>query len=68
MTVENEAKSVQTKSFEGEIEYEMSQTMAKQLLATRKGADSRLSPQAFLCNVVNSEFRLKGFCTKVLLR
>lgn len=65
---ENEAKTVWAKPFEGGIEYEMSKEMAKQILATRKGADQNMSSQKFLCQVVNEEFGLKGNCTRVLTR
>ena len=50
---ENEAKTVWAKPFEGGIEYEMSKELAKQILATRKGADQNVHPQEFLCRIVN---------------
>ena len=65
---EPESKSVWAKPYEGEIEYEMSKEMAKQILATRKGADQNVHPQEFLCRIVNEEFGLKGNCTRVLTR
>ena len=65
---ENESMTVWTKSYEGGIEYEMTKEMAKQILATRKGADQNMSSQKFLCQVVNEEFGLKGNCTRVLTR
>ena len=68
MAKENESKSVPAKPYEGDIEYEMSKEMAKQLLATRKGQDQNVHPQEFLCRVVNEEFGLKGNCTRVLTR
>ena len=51
--IEPESKSVWAKPYEGEIEYEMSKEMAKQILATRKGADQNVHPQEFLCRIVN---------------
>lgn len=65
---EPESKTVWAKPFEGGIEYEMSKEMAKQILATRKGAEQNMPPQKFLCQVVNEEFSLKGNCTRVLTR
>jgi len=37
--IENESKTTWSKTSYGEIEYEMSKELAKQILATRKGAD-----------------------------
>ena len=65
---EPESKTVWAKPFEGGIEYEMSKEMAKQILATRKGAEQNMPPQKFLCQIVNEEFGLKGNCTRVLTR
>ena len=53
--------------FYGEIEYEMPRELAKQLLATRKGEDQHSNVQKFLCSVVNLEFGIKGYCTRVVL-
>ena len=63
--IENESKTVYARPFYNEIEYEMPKELAKQLLATRKGTDQNMNPQAFLCKVVNEEFRIKGNCVKV---
>jgi len=63
--LENETKTMWSKPSYGEIEYEMPKELAKQILATRKGADQNVHPQEFLCRVVNEDFGLKGFCTKV---
>lgn len=63
---EPESKSVWAKPFEGDIEYEMTKEMAKQILATRKGGEQNIPPQKFLCQVVNEEFGIKGNCTHVL--
>ena len=64
--IENESKSVWAKPFYGEIEYEMPKELAKQILATRKGADQNMHPQEFLRKVVNEEFGLKGHCVNVI--
>lgn len=61
----DESKSVWSKPYEGGIEYEMSKLMAKELLNARKGGEQNMTPQAFLCKVVNEEFGLKGNCTRV---
>ena len=56
-----------TKPSYGEIEYEMPKELAKQILATRKGADQNMHPQEYLKKVVNEEFGLKGYCTNVIV-
>lgn len=63
--IENNSKTVPCKPYEGDIEYEMTKEMAKQILATRKGAEQNVPPQEFLCRVVNDEFRVKGNCIRV---
>ena len=40
----NEAKTVSPKPFEGDVEYEMTKEMAKQILATRKGTEQNMPP------------------------
>lgn len=64
--LENNSQSVFAKPFEGNIEYEMPKGMAKEILKTRKGTDQNMHPQEFLCKVVNEEFGIKGYCTKVI--
>lgn len=49
-----------------EFKYKMSKTMAKDLLSTRKGEDTKMHPQKYLCKVVNEEFGLRGTCTEVV--
>ena len=49
----------------GDIAYEMNKTLAKEILATRKGTDQNMDPQAFLCKVVNESFGIKGNCIYV---
>ena len=48
----------------GTIEYKMSKVMADEIIKTSK---SKKTPQEILCNYVNSELGLKGFCVKVLV-
>ena len=48
----------------GTIEYKMSKTMADEII---KASKSKKAPQESLCNYVNSELGLKGFCVKVLV-
>lgn len=40
------------------FEYKMSETMRKELLKARKGADKKADPQTYLCKIVNEEFGL----------
>ena len=65
MIKEPENKSVWSKPYYGGIEYEMPKAYAKEILATRKGEERNMQPQAFLCKVVNEEFGLLGNCVKV---
>ena len=51
----------------GNIEYKMPEAMAKEYLKNRKGEDAKMNPQAYLCKLVNEEFGLKGYCTKVIV-
>ena len=48
----------------GTIEYKMSKVMADEII---KASKSKKIPQEILCNYVNSELGLKGFCVKVLV-
>ena len=54
-----------TKSYYGNIEYEMNSQLAKSILDTRKGTERNMPPQQFLCQIVNEEFGIKGNCIKV---
>ena len=63
--IENESKSVWAKPFYGDVEYEMPKELAKQILLTRKGTEKNMHPQEYLKKVVNEEFGIKGYCTKV---
>jgi hypothetical protein len=53
------------KNYYGEIEYRMSAEMAREILKARKGEDSKMHPQKYLCQYVNEECGLKGYCTLV---
>ena len=46
------------------IEYKMSYAMAKDLL---KNKPNNLTPEQYLCKIVNETFGLKGCCVKVLI-
>jgi hypothetical protein len=48
----------------GTIEYKMSKTMADEII---KASKSKKAPQEILCNYVNEQCGLKGFCVKVLV-
>ena len=60
-----EEKLVRSKSYYSPIEYEMPKLMANEILNERKGSDKNMTPQAFLCKVVNDTFGIKGYCVKV---
>ena len=46
------------------IEYKMSKLMAEDIL---RDADKSLTPQEALCEFVNTQMGLKGFCVKVFV-
>lgn len=48
----------------GTIEYKMSKNMADEII---KAAKSKKTPQEILCDYVNTQCGLKGFCVKVLV-
>ena len=48
-----------------DFEYSMNATLAKEILATRKGTDRNVDPQVFLCKVVNESYGLMGNCVYV---
>ena len=50
----------------GDIEYKMTKEMADAYLKSRKGDDKKKHQQEYLCEVVNTEFGIKGTCVKVL--
>ena len=50
----------------GFFEYKMPETMARELLKTRKGEETKMKPNDFLCKVVNENFGLKDRCVNVI--
>jgi hypothetical protein len=50
----------------GDIKYKMSEAMADAYLKGRKGEDKKKNAQEFLCNLVNTQFGIKGNCVEVL--
>ena len=48
----------------GTVEYTMSKTMADEIL---KAAKNKKTPQEILCEYVNSQLGLKGYCVKVIV-
>ena len=50
----------------GAIEYKMPEAMARELLKNRKGDETKMRPNDFLCKVVNENFGLKGHCVNVI--
>lgn len=51
----------------GTVEYKMSKTMADEILKAAKSKGIKLTPQEILCNYVNEQCGLKGFCVNVLV-
>lgn len=49
------------------FEYIMSKEMADFLLKQRKGEDKKSKQQEYLRKVVNTEFGIKGICSKVTI-
>ena len=50
------------------FEYKMTKTMADALLKERKGSEElKMHPQAYLCQVVNEQFGVKGTCIHVII-
>ena len=50
----------------GFIEYKMPEAMAKAYLNGRTAEEKKMRPNDFLCKIVNEEFGLKGYCTRVI--
>ena len=48
----------------GTIEYKMSKSMADEVI---KASKSNRRPQEILCDYVNTQLGLKGYCVKVLV-
>ena len=53
----------------GTIEYKMSKLMAEEILKAAKGKSGKLSKpaQEILCDYVNTQMGLKGYCVNVLI-
>ena len=54
----------------GSVEYKMPGELAEQLLKKRKGnapgGVGKMTPNEYLCYVVNEEYGLRGTCVKVI--
>ena len=50
----------------GCIEYKMPEQMARELLKNRKGDETKMRPNDYLCKIVNENFGLKGYCVRVI--
>lgn len=50
----------------GDVEYKITKEMADAYLKARKGDDRKKHPQEYLCDVINTEFGVKGRCIRVL--
>lgn len=64
--MENKMNTYKTTYGYGEIEYNMTAAMAKELLRSRKGTDANMHPQAYLCKYVNEQLGVKGNCVRVV--
>lgn len=53
-------------SNKGDIEYKMSKELALSYLGSRKGDDKKRDAQEYLCEIVNTQFGVKGNCVRVL--
>lgn len=59
--------NVEFKKVEGDFEYKMSEGMAKAYLDSRKGEDRKKHPGDYLREVVDSDFGIKGKCSRVII-
>ena len=50
----------------GFIEYKMPEAMAEAYLNERTVEEKKMRPNDFLCKIVNEEFGLKSYCTRVI--
>ena len=48
----------------GYIEYKMSKTMAENIIKDTKG---KKNPQEVLCDYVNTQLGIKGYCVRVIV-
>lgn len=51
----------------GFIEYNMPKAIADSLLKDRKGREKGSDPQQYLCNYVNEQYHMIGYCLKVIV-
>ena len=51
----------------GYIEYQMPTAMAQAILDERTGAEANKDPQKYLCDFVNTQYNLLGYCVRVVL-
>ena len=51
----------------GLIEYQMGKEMAEDILALRKGKEKGIDPQKWLCDYINEQEHLIGYCIKVVI-
>lgn len=51
----------------GYIEYKMSKQMADVILKEAKANKVKKNPQEVLCDFVNTQMGLKGYCVKVIV-
>lgn len=51
----------------GYCEYVMPEALANTYLKNRKGEDKKMRPQDYLKKVVNEDFGLKNYCTRVIV-
>ena len=51
----------------GLIEYQMGKAMAEDILDLRKGKEKGIDPQKWLCDYVNDQMGLIGYCIKVVV-
>ena len=50
----------------GTIEYKMPEQTARELLKMRKGEETKMTPNEYLCKVVNEQYGLLGCCVRVI--
>ena len=51
----------------GIIEYQMCHDVADSILALRKGKEKGIDPQKWLCDYINDQEGLIGYCVKVVI-
>ena len=53
--------------FPAYIEYQMPTAMAQAILDERTDAEAKKDPQKYLCDYVNTQYNLLGYCVRVVL-